>query len=305
VGSEPPTVAVFNSPLACRWLTSVSVAYVPLTAEELETSTTLPRGGVLVVPLDRVWTEGQARRIAEFAAGGGKLLAVYWGPLVREDARSRHPVYSLGPVLGVRPAGWRGADPLVVRPGDSAGSGAEIVNLRLPRAPLVRVEPLDGAAVLARWARPTKKEAAEQAPGEGPLAVAFGGHLYLALDLLAPQTETAEARQIFLWALNSLAPGLVTSQARERADAAMAAVMRSETALEEAQAARPDGDFKALREKLAEARDLATRARQAAAIDRAFEATAQAVRAHALAEEVLKALRTPAEPGADAGKGSG
>lgn len=293
--AQPTAVAVYESAMASRWLTGASIAHLSITAESLE-SETLPRGGVLVVPLDRVRTGVQARRIAEFAAGGGRLLAVYWGPLVRPEFQSAHPVYALGPLLGVRPTGWRGADPLVVRPGESDAGSLEIENVRLARGPLVRVEPSAGARVVARWARPMKREGPEEGPGEGPLAVAFGPHLYLATDLFAPQNDTPEARQIFLWAIDQLAPGFVYSRARERAGAAMAAVIRAQTALTEARKARPMEEFRVEREKLAEARDLATRAKQAAATDRFFEAISLAVRAHALAEEVLRLLTSPPAP---------
>lgn len=311
--AAPPPIAVFECPTASRWLTGASVTHLPVSADALE-STTLPSGGVLVVPLDQVRSETQARRIAEYAARGGKLLAVYWGPLVRAEAQAGHPVYTLGPVVGVRPIGWRGADPITVRPGDRAGATEEIPDLRLPRGPIVRVEALPGATILARWApagrraafspeareaalgRPMGTDGASASAPEGTLAVGLGGHLYLAVDLFAPQNDTPEGRQLFLWAVNQLAPGAVFSQTRERAGAALAAVIRAETALAEAEKAKPDGAYGPLRDKLREARDFALRAKQAAATDRFFDATASSVRAHALAEEVLKALAPPSPP---------
>jgi len=289
--AAPPPIAVFECPTAGRWLAGASVSYLPVSAETLD-ATPLPADGVLIVPLDQVRTESQARAIAEFAARGGRLLAVYWGPLVRAEAQGEHPVYALGPVLGVRPVGWRGADPILVRPGDRPGATEEIPDLRLPRGPLIRVEPLAGATIVARWAPASRRGGA--AGGEGTLAVSAGPHLYLAVDLFAPQNDTAEGRQFFLWAVNQMAPGAVYTQARERAGVAMAAVIRAETALAEAEKARPGGDFAVARDKLKEARECAARARQAAATDKFFEATANSVRAIALAEEVMKLLAPPA-----------
>jgi hypothetical protein len=285
--AAPPPIAVFESPVACRWLTAASITHLPISGDQLEV-VGLPAGGVLVVPLYQVRTDLQARRIADFAARGGKLLAIYWGPIVRSEAQGRHPVYTLGPVLGVRPFGWRGVDPIRVRPGDRPGLTDEILDLRLARGPLIRVEPLSGAMIAARWAPVGRRDG--MAAGEGTLAVSAGPHLYLAVDLFAPQNDTAEGRQFFLWALDQLAPGAVYSQARERAGAAMAAVIRAETALAEAEKARPDGDYTKARDRLKEAREHASRAKQAAATDRFFDAAAGSVRAIALAEEVMKLL---------------
>jgi hypothetical protein len=298
--SAPVPVVVFECPAACRWLTGASIAHVPISASELERAT-LPADGVLVVPLDQVRTEACAGRIAEFAARGGRLLAVYWGPLVRPEAQGGHPVYTLGPVVGIRPLGWRGADPIRVRPGDRAGATEEIGDLRLARGPLIRLDPLPGATIVARWTpagrrnNPAVEGAVSPAAAgpEGTLAVGLGNHLYLAVDLFAPQNDTAEGRQFFLWALNQLVPGLVFNQARERAGAAMAAVIRAETELGLAEKARPEGDYAAAREKLKEARECAVRAKQAAATDRFFEATANSVRAIALSEEAVKLLAPP------------
>jgi hypothetical protein len=286
-----PSVATYACPTASRWLSSAEVAHLPVTAGDLRPEALLGIS-LLVVPLERVRSDGEARWIAEFAARGGKVLAVYWGTLVREEAQSRYPVYSLAPLLGIRPTGWRGADAILAQPGDATPGVEGLPGGRLARGMLVRVETLLGAAVVARWSPPGSPQAAS-----GPLAVRFGNHLYLALDLFAPQNETPEGRQLFFWALDQLSPGLVFRQARERAGAAMAAVIRAQSALDEADRARPGADLKAARDKLAEARDGAERARQAALTGQYRDAAALSTRALALADEVMR-LAKPAPSGA-------
>jgi hypothetical protein len=285
-----PAVATYACPTASRWLTSAEVAHLPLTAGDLRPEALLGVS-VLVVPLDRVRTDGEARWIAEFAARGGKVLGVYWGTLVRDEAQSRYPVYSLAPLLGIRPTGWRGADAILVQPAEGTPGVEGLPGGRLARGLLVRVEPLSGAAVVARWAPPGNPPAAA-----GPIAVRFGNHLYVALDLFAPQNDTPEARQLFFWALDQLSPGLVFRQARERAGAAMAAVVRAQSALDEAERVRPSAELKTARDKLAEARDGAERARQAALTGQYRDAAALSTRALALADEVLR-LAKPASNG--------
>jgi hypothetical protein len=296
VPAATPAVATYACPTASRWLTSAEVAHLPLTAGDLRPEALLGVS-VLVIPLDRVRTDGEARWIAEFAGRGGKVLGVYWGTLVRDEAQNRYPVYSLAPLLGIRPTGWRGADPILAQPAEGTpGVGATHASPLLPggrlaRGLLVRVEPLSGATVVARWAPPGNPPTAA-----GPLAVRFGNHLYLALDLFAPQNDTPEARQLFYWTLDQLSPGLVFRQARERAGAAMAAVIRAQSALDEAERVRPSAELKTAHDKLAEARDGAERARQAALTGQYRDAAALSTRALALADEVLR-LAKPASNG--------
>jgi hypothetical protein len=246
-----------------------------------------PGVSALVLPLDRVRTEAEARWVIDFAARGGRVLGVYWGSLVRPGAEPKYPVYSMGPLLGIRATGWRGAGPVLIRPGDRPEGTEEIAGLQLTRGMLVRVEPVEGATVLARWASASPPS---DAPG-GLLAVGFGPHLYLALDLFAPQNDTPAGRQLFYWFLEQLSPGLVYGQARERAGAALAAVIRAEELLNEDAALIPKARLDPMRQKLAEARASALRARQAVEANRCSEATVQYARARTLVDEVMRSLR--------------
>jgi hypothetical protein len=284
-----PAIATYACPMASKWLAGAEAAHLPVAAGDLRPDALLGVS-VLIVPLERVRTEAEARWIADFAARGGKLLAVYWGSLVREEAQSRYPVYSLAPLLGIKPTGWRGADAVLVQP-EAGIAGAEgFPAVRLARGLLVRVEPLMGTTVVARWSPPGVSTGTT-----GPLALRFGNHLYLALDLFAPQNDTPEARQLFFWAVDQLAPGLVFRQARERAGTAMAAVIRAQNALTEAEKARPDADFKSARDRLGEARDCAERARQAAITGQYREAAALSTRSLAIADEVSRLAKPPAD----------
>jgi hypothetical protein len=283
-----PTVATYACPTASKWLASADVPNLPVVAGDLRPDALLGVS-LLILPLDRVQTAEEAQWVADFAARGGKLLAVYWGSLVREEAQSRYPVYLLGPLLGVRPTGWRGSDPVLVQPAEGPTGADGPPAVRLARGMLVRVEALPGSAIVARWSPPVVAAASA-----GPLAVRFGNHLYLGLDLFAPQNDTSEGRQLFFWALDQLAPGLAFRQTRERAGAAMAAVIRAQSVLAETEKARSDPALKSARDRLAEARDCAERARQAAIAGQYREATALSTRALAIAEEVSRL----AQPGA-------
>src|SRR5206468_8716327 len=132
---------------ASEWLAGAEVAYLPVAAGDLRPDALLGVN-VLIVPLDRVRTAAEAQWVSDFAARGGKLLAVYWGSLVREEAQSRYPVYSLAPLLGLQPRGWRGVDPILVQPAEGVTVTDGPPAVRLARGMLVRVEPLAGAAVV-------------------------------------------------------------------------------------------------------------------------------------------------------------
>jgi hypothetical protein len=281
-----PTVAVYQCAQAKRWLDAAGIPTVMLTPESV-LSEGMSGVGALVLPLDQIRTETQARWVIDFAGRGGKILGVYWGALVRPEAQARYPAYALTSLLGVRPTGWRGADPLVIRPGDRPDATSEIVNLRVPKGMLVRVEPAPGATILARWAPPGLTSDA----ATGLFALSFGSHLYLALDLFAPQNDIPAARQLFYWSLEQLSPGIVYGQARERAGAAMAAVIRAENLLAEDADLLTPTKHAAFRNRLAEARDCATLAKKAVIDGQFGEATAQSVRARTLVDEVVRQLR--------------
>jgi hypothetical protein len=228
-----PSVGVFESPTAIEWLHAAGVDCKPVSDANLPGS--LEEVQVLVLPLDRIRSEALPRALSAFTARGGKVVAVYWGTVARPDEQAAYPVYSLAPSLGVRVRGWTMTGPAVVHPErpDSLAAGSLSVNhdrtssspdLTLSRCMLVQVDPEPGAQVLARLV---------PAAGEGPLVLAVrnGNVIFAAADLFQGGAGSMESQRLFFWLMDQAAPGLAYSRARERAGAAVAAVIRARAQL--------------------------------------------------------------------------
>jgi hypothetical protein len=288
-GGAAPSAAVVESPAAAAWLRSAGLECLEITGEQLGAS--VPDVPLLVLPLDRVRSDAALRSLTAFADRGGKVVAVYWGTIARPEQQSNYPVYAAAPLLGIRVAGWVLAGPAVVRPESPAAgtagfpvagggaratgnlTGSPAAELRLERAMLIRVEPEPAAQVLARLAPVSGTETLA-------LVVRKGNMFYVAANLFQGDPPPLELRHLFFWALEQAAPGLVFSRVRERAGAAVAAIIRARERL--AGFSAPAAD--AIRTLLAEADEAAARAKSLAAGERFIESMAAAEQARELTE---------------------
>jgi hypothetical protein len=153
--------------------------------------------------------------------------------------------------------------------------------MRLDHLMLVRVEPEPSAQVLARLATGS-------AAAPGVLALRNGNLYYTAANLFHQGAASPQLRQLFFWLVDQAVPQLAFHRARERAGAAMAAVIR---ARERAASASPATAAAALR-LLDEAHTVADRAKSLASGDQYAESGAAADRAFELAERALKMLES-------------
>jgi hypothetical protein len=258
-----PRVGILESPTAIAWLRSAGVDCKPISETDLPNS--LEEVQVLVLPLDRIRSEAPLRALTAFTARGGKVIAVYWGTVARSEEQSAYPVYSVAPAIGVRVRGWTMTGPAVVRPerlGPSAAGSPDVnhdrgpssTELTLSRCMLVQVDPEPGAQVLARLV---------PAAGGEPLVLAVrnGNMLFAAADLFHSGDGSMENRRLFFWLMDQAMPGLAYSRARERAGAAVAAVIRARAQLSTSQSPAAD----AVRRLLDEADAAASRAKALAA----------------------------------------
>jgi hypothetical protein len=144
---------------------------------------------------------------------------------------------------------------------------------------LVRVEPDASAQVLARLV---------PASGEEPLELALrnGNILGVTANLFHRGSDTAGVRRLFLWMLDQASPGLAMALARERAGAAMAAVIRARERLTAAGA--PNSEQ--IRHLLDAAGQSADRAKSLAARQQFEEAGAAVDSARELTERALRLL---------------
>lgn len=292
-------VGVFESPTAVEWLRSAGVECA--TVSEAELSGPLTGIQLIVLPLDRVHSDLPLRALTAFTARGGKVVAVYWGTIARPEQQALYPVYSAAPLLGVRVLGWTLVGPSVVRtegagaapysaadtagrdPVTSTSNGGRLASsapeLRLDQSMMVRVEAEPTAQILARIA-----------PLAGAsslvLAVRNGNMVYVAANLFHRGSGSLELRRLFFWVMDQAIPGLAYSQVRERAGAAVAAVIRARARL--STSAPPAAE--SIRRLLDEADAAASQAKALAAADRFAESAAAADQARALTERALSML---------------
>jgi hypothetical protein len=290
-----PRVAVFESPTAMEWLRSAGIECRSLS--ELELSGLLSDTQLIVLPLDRIRSDTPLRALSAFTARGGKVIGVYWGTIARPDQQAGYPVYGAASVLGVRVLGWTLTGPAAVKlevpavtaypvpdlsrdPGEPAASSGSrppsaAPEIRLDQWMMVRVEAEPTAQILARLV-----------PAAGPtslvLAVRNGNMFYVAANLFHRGSGSLELRRLFFWVLDQAIPGLAYAQVRERAGAAVAAVIHARARLA---ATNPAAD--AIRRLLDEAGAAASRAKALAASDQFAESVAAADQARELTERAL------------------
>jgi hypothetical protein len=290
-----PHVAVVESATAVAWLRSAGLECLEITGEQLETS--VPDVSLLVLPLDRVRSGAALRSLTAFTNRGGKVVAVYWGTIARAEQQPAYPVYAAASLLGVRVGGWTMIGPAVVKPeapvggsasGMAAGGGAgdegrapglPAPELRLERSMLIQVQPEATAQVLARLA---------PVSGEAPLVLAVrkGSMFYLATNLFEGDPHSPELRRLFFWMIDQAVPGLAFSQVRERAGAAVAAVIRARERL----AGLGAPSTEAVQRLLARADEAAARAKSLAVGDRFLESMAAAEEARVLTEQAMEMM---------------
>ena len=285
-------VVVVDSPLAENWLDGAGVPYARRSGASLG-SVPIGPAKLLILPMQSVMTPAAVTNIQEYLAGGGKLLAYYWGTISKEGAAA-NPGYDLCPVLGVRPVGWSDVTPGKLSlsnggPGALPYAGATVA---LPSTPTVVLEPLPGALPVGRWIGP---EAADLPSGYVGAVYLRGGVIYLAANFLRPGNDRPECRDLFFWALQRVSADLgATAQARDRVASAAAAVtalapLTAGSTLPEATAGST-----AAQAALTEARTLLAKGIPARAI-------ASADRARRLAGELAERLKRVRGDGTDSG----
>jgi hypothetical protein len=272
-----PRVAVVDCPAAGSWLKGVGIDFLALPAAELDSSG-LPGIQVLVLPLDRVRSDDALRSLSAFSARGGKLLAVYWGTMARQDWQADYPLYRATNTLGFRVTGWTYSGPAQVKTEPPALPGP-IAELRLDRLMLARVEPDPSAQVLARLA---------PADGSAPLVLALrnGNVYYVAANLFHRGSDVTGVRRFFFWMLEQAVPGIAFAQARERAGSALAAIVRARERLTGIGA--PSAE--AIRRLLDSAQQAANRARSLASSEQFAESAAASDQARDLTDQALRLL---------------
>jgi hypothetical protein len=280
-----PSVAVAEDPTASRWLTAAGIQHTLLTQDQL-TPAGLASAQVLILPVERVRTAAAAHAVIQFSRRGGGVLAVYWGPLVREASESTQPCYALQEVLGAKPTGWRGTGPITLRTDTSAPRGGSAgAETSVPRGILAIMRPSAEAKVIAWW---TPAGSANGAPEAA--AVRLGSVVYTNINLFALPNDTPAVRQFFFSLLDQLVPSLALEQARERAAAAMTAVIHADTEVSEAEAKQPSLNFSPVRQLLEQARDAAAQAKERVAKERYRESGTAAELAQSLVERARELL---------------
>jgi hypothetical protein len=274
-----PRVAVVDCPAAQSWMKGVGIESLPVAATEVGNS--LPGIQLLVLPLDRVRSEEALRSLSNFTARGGKVVAVYWGTMARQDRQADYPLYRAGSTLGFRVSGWIYSGPALVKTEPPTVPGP-IADLRLDRVMLARVEPEPTAQVLARLA---------PMGGGEPLVLALrnGNLYYVAANLFHRGSDLTGVRRFFFWMIEQAVPGLAFAQARERAGTALAAIVRARERLTGISAPTAE----AVRRLLDEAQQAADRARTLAAAEQFAESAAASDQARDLTERALRLLEQP------------
>lgn len=220
-----PLVTVVDSPVAEKWLDQAGIAFVHRTGQSLGAG---PITGtrLMILPMQSVTTAAAAMSVQEFIAGGGKVVAVYWGTIAADGA-ANFPAYQLCPQLGVRPVGWLDTTPgkLSLASGGTGMlpyGGGEV---ELPGGPTAVVQPLPGALPVARWSGAGSNDVPSNYVGAVYLR---GSSVYVAPNILRGTRDSAACRELLFWAIQRLAPDYGPNlQAKDRiasASAAMAAL---------------------------------------------------------------------------------
>lgn len=251
-----PNVAVVGGAAPSKWLQAAGVQHAVLAPEQVSADT-LATTQILVLPVDRVRTPNVAQAVINFVRRGGTVLAVYWGPVVREGSEGTQPGYALLEILGARPLGWRGTGAVTVRLEPNADRGGTIpVETSLPRGMLVTLQPQPDAQILARWS-----PGGTMPPERDVAAIRVGNVIFCGLDLFSPANDTPAVRQLFMGLFGLVAPNLAFDQAREGAAAVMAAVIKLGTQVDLAEMRLPNVSFAPVRQLMEQARDAATQAK--------------------------------------------
>jgi hypothetical protein len=215
-------VVVVDSPLAEGWLEQAGVAFSRRSGPSLGAGP-ITGAKLLVLPMQSVTTPAAVANIQEYLAGGGKLVAFYWGTVTR-DGVAANPAYQLCNELGVRPIAWSDVLPgkLSLANGGAGALPYGGSTLSLPSTPTVILEPLPGTLPVGRWVGP---EAADLPFGYVGAVYLRGGVIYLAPNFLRAGNDRPESKDLLFWAMQRVAPELGSAiQARDRIAAAAAAV---------------------------------------------------------------------------------
>ncbi|MGV3724380.1 MAG: hypothetical protein ACO1SX_26080 [Actinomycetota bacterium] len=284
---KPPLVTVVDSPLAEKWLEQ---AGVPFARRDGQTLGAAPIAGMklLILPMHSVTTPAAVANIQEYLAGGGKLIAVYWGTLASDGANT-NPAYQLTTQLGIRPVGWTDAPGSLSLSSGGGGalpySGAQIT---LTGNPAVVVEPAPGSLPVGRWVGP---EAASLASGYVGAVYLRGGVIYLASDVLRPSNDRLENREVLFWAMQRVAPDFgAVFQAKERVSTAAHALNGLLSLVDPSSPPEVAAGVSAAQSAMAEARNHLTRGAPARAI-------VAADRARRLAGDLTERLKRDRERG--------
>lgn len=286
VPAQPPAVdevapiTVVSSPLVEKWLTQDGIPFVRRTGPGLGAAP-IARTQLLVLPLEMIGGPAAAKNVQNYVSKGGRVLAIYWGSLASAES-TISPVYHLVPVLGVKPLAWT-PDPglpltiMSTGPGLLPYGGREV---NLTRTPAIRMEALPGTSVIGRWTGEN---------GVRPGAIFLRGNvLTISANLLRPQNDRSEARDVFFWAVQRLAkdvgPGM---QARDRIQQAVAAYASLNALMNANPAVNVKSEASAAQEALAEARSQL-------GFGRAARATIAADRARTLATQASNRLKAAA-----------
>ena len=265
-------ITVVNSPLVEKWLTQDGIPFIRRTGPGLGAAP-IARTQLLVLPLEAIGGPAAAKHVQSYVSKGGRVLAIYWGSLASTESLTA-PVYHLVPVLGVKPLAFTPEPglPLIITstgPGALPFGGREV---NLARTSAIRMEAQPGTSVIARW---TGENGVR--PGAAFLR---GSVLTVAANMLRPQNDRGEARDIFFWAVQRVAkdvgPGM---QARDRIQQAVAAYASLSTAMNANPTVNVKSEASAAQDALAEARTQLGAGRAGRAIAAADRARTVAIQA--------------------------
>ena len=215
-----PDVMVVESNLAARWLDRAGVPHSFRSAAALG-SEPISNTRVLILPVEAVQTPAAASVVGDFIHAGGRVVATYWGTIAPGGAE-QFPPYRLCNTLGVKPTGWL-VEPQQALEIKDCGAGMPPMcgnRVGVPNTPVALAEALPGTKVVARWGGDETSLAA----GKSGAAFLHGSVVYLGAALLRPACDTVNARELFFWAIQRVAPdpGLLF-QAKDRVASAMQA----------------------------------------------------------------------------------
>jgi hypothetical protein len=150
----------------------------------------------------------------------------------------------------------------------------------------VTLRPAPEAQILAWWSSAMSAGSPQEVA-----VVRTGNVLFTGLDLFATPNDTPAVRQLFMWMLEQMAPNLAYEQARTRAAAMMAAVIRADAQVTEAERQFPNVSFAPVRQALEQARDAATQGKERVVQDRYRESGAAIEVARTALDQALMLLK--------------